>query len=207
MHGRYPDYDVMAEESRWDDATREVIRRRLFDVPERQFFSEDETATLSAFCDVEMAQDAEPRIPILAYIDEKLAQGRSDGFQYADMPDDGATWQIVARGLDESARERGHTSYAEASDTTKQEIADEFAKGERRGGAWDQVNVARAYSVVTRGILGAFYSHPWAWNEIGYGGPAYPRGYARLGVGLDEAWESGEALDVDPVPDVRKRGL
>ena len=34
-----------------------------------------------------------------------------------------------------------------------------------------------------RGVLGAFYSHPWAWNEIGFGGPAYPRGYARLGPG------------------------
>ena len=30
-------------------------------------------------------------------------------------------------------------------------------------------------------ILAAFYSHPWAWNEIGYGGPAYPEGYMRLG--------------------------
>ena len=30
-------------------------------------------------------------------------------------------------------------------------------------------------------ILAAFYSHPWAWNEIGFGGPAYPRGYMRLG--------------------------
>jgi len=32
-----------------------------------------------------------------------------------------------------------------------------------------------------RAILAAFYSHPWAWNEIGYGGPAYPQGYMRLG--------------------------
>ncbi len=41
----------------------------------------------------------------------------------------------------------------------------------------------QAWSVVMRAVLSAFYSHPWAWNEIGFGGPAYPRGYARLGVG------------------------
>ena len=40
-----------------------------------------------------------------------------------------------------------------------------------------------------RAVLSAFYSHPWAWNEIGFGGPAYPRGYARLGVGQRESWE------------------
>ena len=41
-----------------------------------------------------------------------------------------------------------------------------------------------------RGVLGAFYSHPWAWNEIGFGGPAYPRGYVRLGAGQREHWEA-----------------
>ena len=49
-----------------------------------------------------------------------------------------------------------------------------------------------------RSVLAAFYSHPWAWNEIGFGGPAYPRGYARLGPGLGESWEGDEAGDVDP---------
>ena len=75
------------------------------------------------------------------------------------------------------------------------------------GGAWDELNLARAWGVVMRGALSAFYSHPWAWNEIGFGGPAYPRGYARMGVGLSEAWEGAEALDLDPVPDVKRRGL
>ncbi len=42
---------------------------------------------------------------------------------------------------------------------------------------------------MTRAMLSAFYSHPWAWNEIGFGGPAYPRGYARIGAGQRESWE------------------
>ncbi len=41
-----------------------------------------------------------------------------------------------------------------------------------------------------RVILEAFYSHPWAWNEIGFGGPAYPQGYMRLGpLGVREPRE------------------
>jgi hypothetical protein len=59
-----------------------------------------------------------------------------------------------------------------------------------------------------RAALAAFYSHPWAWNEIGFGGPAYPRGYMRLQVGVHgrEPHEASEAFDVDPVPDVAARG-
>ena len=35
----------------------------------------------------------------------------------------------------------------------------------------------------------AFYSHPAAWNEIGFAGPAYPRGYKNLGVDRREPFE------------------
>jgi hypothetical protein len=37
-----------------------------------------------------------------------------------------------------------------------------------------------------------YYAHPWAWDEIGYGGPAYPRGYMRLENGEPEPWEVEE---------------
>jgi hypothetical protein len=176
-------------------------------VPQREFFSEVEYATLGAFADDVMAQDGEPRIPVLAFVDQKLAAGKLDGYRYADMPDDRDTWRLVAAGLDEQAQRRGQPAYALAPDELRVEIMDGFAEGQLEGGVWEELNVARAYSVVMRAILSAFYSHPWAWNEIGFGGPAYPRGYARLGIGHSEAWEGEEALDVDPVPDVQQRGL
>jgi len=207
MHGRYPDFDVVAQAAHWDDATRTVVLGRIDRVPPRRFFTEAETATLTAFCDDVLAQDSDPRIPVLAFIDEKLDQGRLDGFQYAGMPDDRVTWRLVARGLDEAAGREGGESYSLAPDALRSQVLDEFAAGTLAGGAWDELDSKRAWGVVMRAVLSAFYSHPWAWNEIGFGGPAYPRGYARMGVGLDEAWEGREALDVDPVPDVRQRGL
>jgi len=207
MHGRYPDYDVLDEIADWDDLTRGVVLKRLNDVPSRHFFTEAEWDALTAFCDVVLAQDSDPRIPVVAYIDEKLHAGRLDGYQYADMPDDRDTWRLVARGLDQVAEAKGAASYALASAEVRQEIAGEFSEAKVTGGAWDEVNVARAFAVVMRSALAAFYSHPWAWNEIGFGGPAYPRGYARLGIGVSESWEGAEAFDVDPVSDVKQRGL
>jgi hypothetical protein len=207
MHGRYPEYDVLDEVAEWDELTRGVVLGRLTEVPPRRFFSEVEWDALAAFCDVVLAQDSEPRIPVVAYIDEKLHAGRLDGFQYSDMPDDRDTWRLVACGLDQAAQSKGAASYASASVEVRQAIADDFSENRLSGGAWDQLNVARAFAVVMRSVLAAFYSHPWAWNEIGFGGPAYPRGYARMGVGMSEAWEGEEAVDVDPVSDVEDRGL
>ena len=71
---------------------------------------------------------------------------------------------------------------------------------------WGTLNVSRAFSVVMRYVVQAYYSHPWAWNEIGFGGPAYPRGYGAFGsphLGERESWEGEEATHVDPVRDSR----
>ncbi|HEU0192957.1 MAG TPA: gluconate 2-dehydrogenase subunit 3 family protein [Gaiellales bacterium] len=207
MHGRYPDFDVLGEAAHWDEETRRVVMGRVEQVPERRFFSEPEFATLGTFCDDVMAQDSDPRIPVLSYVDEKLDQGKLDGYQYATMPDDRDTWRLVARGLDEAVQLAGHDSYAVAPEELREQTIDAFAEGKLAGGAWEELDTKRAFSVLMRAILSAFYAHPWAWNEIGFGGPAYPRGYARMGVGHSEAWEGQEALDVDPVPDVKERGL
>ena len=40
---------------------------------------------------------------------------------------------------------------------------------------------------------GAYYAHPYAWDEIGFGGPAYPRGYFALNNGAPEPWEPRES--------------
>ena len=206
MHGRYPDYDVLEQAGAWDEPTRRVVLTRVDDVPARRFFTVAEWATLTVFCDDVLAQDSEPRIPVLAYVDAKHAAGKTEGYRYAGMPSDSDTWRLVAAGLDEAAG-GGEAAYARADDERRAGIVDAFASGELTGGAWDRLSVERAWSVVMRDALSVFYAHPWAWNEIGFGGPAYPRGYTRLGAGLSESWEGSEAIHPDPVPDVKRKGL
>lgn len=206
MHGRYPDFDVLAQAPHWDAVTRRVVLARL-QPPELRFFTEDQAQTLTAFCDMVLAQDREPRIPVLAFVDDKLASGRLDGFRYADMPPDPDTWRLVAAGLDEAAVARGASSYADAGPDARTAICEDFARGRLSGGTWDRIPASRAFAVVMRAVLAAFYAHPWAWNEIGFGGPAYPRGYARRGIGEREPWEREDAFPLDAVRDVRERGL
>jgi hypothetical protein len=159
MVGRYPDYDVLQEASHWDEATRRVVLDRVENVPPFRFFDERERETVKAFCDTITAQDREPRIPVAAYVDEKLHDGSFDGYRFFDMPNDREVWRLVVRHACE-----------------------------------------------------AFYAHPWAWNEIGFGGPAYPRGYSRFGsphidTAEREEWEGEQAFSLDPVRDVKERGL
>ena len=207
MHGRYPDYDVVKEAPHWDGVTRRVVLDRIESVPDIRFFTDAEARTLGAFCDDVLAQDSEPRVPVLNMVDAKLFAGQLDGFRYADMPDDRETWRQVARGLDAAARQHGCEEFATAPWTVQRDVIESFSEGRLHGEVWDQLPPKRAWTVVMRAVLSTFYSHPWAWNEIGFGGPAYPRGFARFGVGQREPWEGAAATDVDPVGDVNERGL
>ena len=205
MIGRYPDFDVLETTDTWDEATKKVVLARLEPPGPLRFFTAEEEPCLRAFCDTVLAQDREPRVPVPESVDSKLADDRLDGYQYADMPDDRDTWRLVLLGLDETASSRyGKTSFADAEPETREAIIDQFSQGELDGGTWDRLNVKRAWSVCMRMTLSGFYSHPWAWNEIGFGGPAYPRGFMRLGgatgpAAAREPFESPGATDEDPV--------
>lgn len=207
MHGRYPDFNVLDELDHWDEATRRVVLDRVENVPPIRFLTDAEAHTLGVFADVVLAQDREPRIPVIRMLDAKLHSGKREGYRYAELPDDGETFRQVATGLDVAARQHRAQAFAAASHDLQTTIVQAFADGQLHGQIWDELPCEKAWEVVMRELLSAFYSHPWAWNEIGFGGPAYPRGYARLGVGQRENWEGAPAFERDPATDTTERNI
>jgi hypothetical protein len=193
MIGCYPDFDVLEQADHWDAATREVILERVAPSVSYEFFEPAEVRTLSAFCDALLDQHSEPRIPMLASVDRKFAAGRGEGYRYAGMPADEEVWRMSARGLDSVALDRGGKNFAEIDSRLRHEIIVDFRNGDLSGESWDGLDVKRACAVLMRDAVAAFYEHPWAWNEIGFPGPAYPRGYSRIGPDMRETWEGREA--------------
>ena len=47
-------------------------------------------------------------------------------------------------------------------------------------------------SVLLQEAVGVYYAHPAAWSEIGFGGPASPRGYVRMQANRRDPWEAME---------------
>jgi hypothetical protein len=57
---------------------------------------------------------------------------------------------------------------------------------------WEKMPIHRFWALMVQDCAEVYYAHPWAWDEIGFGGPAYPRGYMRLEHGEPEPWEVEE---------------
>ena len=106
-----------------------------------------------------------------------------------------------SRFLDEDAR-AAHSGRTFAELITDEQAALIQAVQDRvhDNDTWHGWPAEHVWSLWTRYACTAFYSHPWAWNEIGFPGPAYPRGYVNPGVNSRERWETGPSADGDPVP-------
>jgi hypothetical protein len=184
--GRFPGFDVLDQVEHWDDVTAGVVLARLDPAKDYSFFTPAEQATASALFDQLLAQRSERRVPVVQLVDRRLALGETDGWRYDDMPEDGAAWRVTLAGLDDDAR-RGHGRAFHDLDTSHQ--ARVIQSIQDNAGEWRGMKAAHVWSLWTRYACAAFYSHPWAWNEIGFGGPAYPRGYKGLGENQLEPWE------------------
>lgn len=194
--GRFPGFDVLDEVDRWDAVTAGVVLARLDPQPEVCFFTPSEQATAGALFDRLLAQDREPKVPVLLLVDRRLALGQTDGWRYASMPEDGEAWRQSLAGLEADARERHEDGFHRLGWELQAELIGGVQGAE---GDWRGLPAKHVWSLWTRYACTAFYSHPWAWNEIGFGGPAYPRGYKALGVGRREGWEVADHAVADPV--------
>ena len=198
--GRFPGFDVLDEVTVWDDVTAGVVLGRLALPNAMAFFTPEEVAIAEPLVDLLLEQDGEPRIPVLAMIDARLAAGETDGWHYDDLPEDGSAWRTSLAALGDDARARCGRGFTELDASQQAALVQAVQDLSQRGEHWHDYPAKHVWSLWTRYACAAFYSHPWSWNEIGFGGPAYPRGYLNIGVDAREKWETADHSHGDPVP-------
>jgi hypothetical protein len=198
---RFVGYDVLRQVDEWDAETSAVVQARLRPVGSARFFSETEEPTARALVDRLLAQDDEPRVPVFELIDARLLSNDGDGYRYADMPADPEAWHRSLGALDDESNALHHMAFHELDVEQQMALVEAVRLSED---LWHGLPAPRLFGLWMRYSCAAFYSHPWAWNEIGFGGPAYPRGYVNIGLDRRERWERPERDAADPIPWVER---
>lgn len=197
MSERFPGYNVLDKRHTlsWNEPTRRALDKRLAVPAGPRFFSEDEWKTLAALCERILPQpkDRSP-VPLAAYVDEKLLTNETEGTRFAEMPPQGEAWKAALAALDFSARERGGAPFHLLPPAEQDDLLGSMQRGELTGPLWRGMPCDHFFSIrVLHDVVDAYYAHPAAWNEIGWAGPASPRGYVRLDEGKRDPWEASEA--------------
>ena len=201
MGDRYPGYDVSDKRATpsWNDATRNALDKRLAVHPGPRFLDVVAFATLQALCDRILPQEdrAEP-VPLAAYVDEKLWLDKRAGFRNARLPPLREAWTRGLAALEAEAQAAYGCAFATLDAASQDALIGKMAAGELHDATWGEMPCALFFvERVMAEVPRAYYAHPFAWNEIGFGGPASPRGYVRLDFDKRDPWEAAEAKGGD----------
>jgi hypothetical protein len=195
--GYYPDFSTLDQQNYWDAATRKLILDRMENIPPIRFFTPEEVLTMQAVIDRVMPQEDRTesrRIPILPFLDTRLHTNRIEGYRYEDMPSDQEAYRLAIQAIHSMCQELHGKPYHEIHTLDQEVILQSIhdAKPQAAQALWRQMNIKRFWTLLVSDCCAIYYAHPYAWDEIGFGGPAYPRGYMRLEGGEAEPWEVDE---------------
>ena len=206
--GRFPGYDVLAKRHTpsWNAQTRRVIDARLGIGSEPKFLSAEEFATLHAIAARIVPQpNTRLPIPVAALVDHKLFCDTTDGYRHAGLPREREAWRVGLRALNAEAQ-RAHGSLFKELDPSQQDaLLELMQQGDLHAPEWEEMPPKIFFTQrMAHDIVMAYFSHPTSWNEIGWGGPASPRGYVRMDFDERDPWEAAEVKD-GAVEDARRK--
>ena len=193
---RFTGYDVLHQSGTWDKQTAAAVLRRVGPPAPIRFFTVAEEAVARPLLNLLVGQEDDASVPVVEMVDTRLAEGTTDGWRYEDLPEDGDAFKATLAALDRDAELRYGLGFARCR--RLQQVT--LIQGVQDAGSshWHGWPADRVWSLWTRYACTAFYAHPSAWSEIGFGGPAYPRGYKNRGVGRREPWEVADSRPTLP---------
>ncbi len=171
--------------------------RRLAVPREPRYFTQSEWGILNKLCARILPQPSHRApIPIAALIDAKMLVLGERGTRIEPMPWDGEAWKKALAALEQEAQFAYGRGFALLIDSEADALLRAMQTGELTQGDWQRVPPKLFFAKrVLPDIAEAYYGHPLAWNEIGFGGPASPRGYVRMEINRRDPWEAAEVTD------------
>ncbi len=144
------------------------IDRMIRNIETGRFFTPAEEAIATVLCDHLVGQYSEPRLPVVHFIDARLADGETDGWRYADMPEDGQAWRDCLHDLDADAHANYGGGFVQCEATEQRAIIQ--AVQDLGSADWHGRSAAHVWSLWTRYACTVLHAHPSAWTEIGWAG-------------------------------------
>jgi len=195
--GYYPGYSTLSQRAYWDQATRDLVVNRVECTPRIRHFTEEQARFWRTVLDHILPQTdrvPERRIPLVERLDERLFQNRGAGYRFANMPHDREAYRLAEIAINEESQALFKGNFIDLPHLRQELVLKAIHDGKPQAAKliWKQMSLGRFWQLLMQDAIEAYYSHPWAWDEIGFGGPAYPRAYTRLERGEPEPWEVEE---------------
>ncbi|MDO7875321.1 gluconate 2-dehydrogenase subunit 3 family protein [Hymenobacter sp. ASUV-10] len=173
-------------------ATRAALEARL-DAPadyQPQFFAPETFALLAAVAARLLPQpERETAIPLAPAIDQRLAEGRADGWRYDALPPDREAFRLGLGGIQEIAQELFKNDFLPLNLEQQDTVINALANGQPPGQTWQELDAGRFFEELLAELTETYYAHPLAQEEIGYVGLADLPAWTKIGLNQREERE------------------
>jgi hypothetical protein len=189
---RYPSYDVMDQKQEWDDHTQSIVTSRLIREHEYRFLTNEEAEILRAACRLLVDDDRGDVIQyILCHIDETLNSSIGESERKRGIPPGRTLVREGLRAMEQAAQALFGSPYINLEENRQRDMLFKISQSAAEPSeVWISVPQKDLFKKLLTLTIESYCSHPSIWSEIGYGGPAYPRGYVRAQLGQLDPWEA-----------------
>ncbi|MGM0712978.1 gluconate 2-dehydrogenase subunit 3 family protein [Brevibacillus parabrevis] len=191
-HRRYPAYDVWEEHANWDVHTRQIVGARKMPQVAHSYLLPAEALLLQAIVSVLVDdQRLEVLTFVVAHIDESLASPVGESQRKVGVPEKKQLYRLGLAGVEAESHAEFGCGFGALSAGDQEQVLKRISGGSvKEQEAWKHAAAVDFFKKLLHDTVQAYYSHPLVWSDIGYGGPAYPRGYVRVEKGLTDPWEA-----------------
>lgn len=158
---------------------------------EPQFFAPETYRLLKAVADRLFPQPERPvPIPLAPAVDDRLAQGKSDGWRYDALPPDREAYRLGLGGIEQIAQSLFNVDFEQLTPAQQDEVIQALATGNPPGEVWQTLQADRFFEEMLAELTATYYAHPWAQDEIGYTGYADLPAWTKIGLNEKEPREA-----------------
>ncbi|GAB2853072.1 gluconate 2-dehydrogenase subunit 3 family protein [Hymenobacter ruber] len=181
------------------EATRTALQARLA-APTTyapQFLAPETYALLEAVAARLLPQPDRAETPILLApaIDQRLTEGRADGWRYDALPPDREAYRLGLGGIQEIAQSQFRADFTALTAEQQDAVLQALAAGTPPGTTWETLNAGRFFEEMLAELTETYYAHPLAQEEIGYVGMADMPAWTKIGLNEKEDREPAALSD------------
>ena len=172
------------------EATRAAVQARL-DAPAAyapQFLAPETYTLLEAVAARLFPQPDRPEQPIALApaVDQRLAEGRADGWRYDALPPDREAYRLGLGGIQEIAQSQFQADFTTLNTEQQDAVLQALASGTPPGTIWETLDAGRFFEEMLAELTETYYAHPLAQEEIGYVGLADLPSWTKIGLNEKE---------------------
>ncbi|WP_159888440.1 gluconate 2-dehydrogenase subunit 3 family protein [Paenibacillus puerhi] len=189
---RYPSFNVLDEKDEWDDHTQKIVTSRIDFVVGFQFLTKQEAELLRSVCSLLVDDSSSDALAkVVVHIDRSLYSSPGEGQRKVGVP---AAPELIRQGLsalEQTSQHNYSSSFSQVDATGQKQMIGDISTGKAEPAeVWHDIPQKIFFDSLMRFTVESYCSHPRVWSDIGYAGPAYPRGYVRTQLGQLDPWEA-----------------